>query len=432
MKRFLPVLAAGMMTLTSCGLDFFVRVKDPITISSPSPTEQITKVSLDATQQEYVKAGNTMAFRFLGQLYDGEDLVCSPLSLQYAMAMVANGATGQTRQEIIDFLGYGEEGIDALNSYCKTLLELLPAVDLEVALKVTDALIVNDEFPLQPSFRKTVEENYYAAVDNMDFTEPKQVAARINDWSKRSTNGLISKILDADEISEDAVAYIMNALYFKAKWNGTKYDPMFREEDTKAEYFTLADGRKVKVDMMRNVSRYKYAEMDGYKVVAIPYAGCKFYMYILLPDTNDLDGLIGKLQVTSWNDILSGLKQDADVHLKIPKFDIENRFILNDALMSLGVEKAFDRRSDEFDEMFENDDYYYWIEKVIQKSRISVSEWGTEAASVTIVEMGGETAGPPDELKEIHFYADRPFVFLIGEATSGTILFEGTFTNSQR
>ena len=429
MKRTCIIcLAVGITMLLSCSIS--EAVKDPITIQSPVPTEQITKVTLDETQKGYVDAGNRMAFRFLGEMFDNENLVCSPLSLQYALAMTANGASGQTRQEIIDFLGYGEEDIDALNEYSKTLLEQLPAVDLDVTLKVTDALLVNDKFPLLPSFKETVENNYYAAVDNMDFSDPEQVAARINEWASRNTDGFIDNILSASEISEDAVAYIMNALYFKAKWAGGEYDPMFESNATKPEDFHLSDGSTIKVDMMRNMRWHQYAEMDGYKVLAIPYAGYKYYMYILLPDENDINGLIEKLKTTSWSDILSKMKSDAEVYIRIPKFEIENKYNLNDALQALGVTRPFQSGMAEFDMMFQpkQPKYYYWIEKVIQKARIKVSEKGTEAGAVTIVEMDGVAEAPGDEPKKVSFYADHPFVFVIGEKTSGTILFEGVCT----
>ena len=418
-------IVAGIICMVSCSDFYSVKVKKPITISSPSPTEQITKVALNEKQAGYVEAGNTMSFRLLKEIYEGENLIYSPLSLQYAIAMTANGASGETLQEIIDFLGYGKEGVDALNEYSKILLEQLPAVDLDVNLKVTDALLANDKFPLSPAFKKTVEDCYYAAVDNMDFSDPEQIAARINVWAKRNTNGFINKVLEPSEISPDAVAYIMNALYFKAKWAGSKYSPMFREEGTRSENFQLGNGKTIKVDMMRNSGHHEYAEMDGYKMLVLPYANGKFNMYILLPDENNIAGLIEKLQTTSWNEILANVKRDADVHVKLPKFNIENKYYLNDALNELGMRKAFKSGDAEFDRMFETKDgYYYWIGKVIQKSRISVSEWGTEAGSVTVVEMDGIADAGPGE-KEIHFYADHPFIFIIGEETSQTILFEG-------
>lgn len=406
-------------------------VKDPISISSPTPTEHISKVSLDETQKGYVSAGNTMAFRFLSQMYDGGNLILSPLSLQYALAMTANGAQGETLQEIINFLGYGSEGIDALNAYCKLLLDQLPAVDLKIKLKLTDALLVNNQFPLLQSFRKTVQDNYYAAVENMDFADHNKVSDRVNEWAYRSTDGFIDKVLSPADISDDAVAFIMNALYFKAKWSGSEHNPMFREYATQNEDFTKSDGTKTTVPMMRNVRYHRYAEMDGYKVLALPYEDGKFFMYILLPDGNDLAGLVKKLPSVSWAGVLEKFKTDAEVHVKLPKFEIEDKYYLKEPLQALGVVKAFTRGVAKFDGMFQpkGNHYDYWIEKVIQKARISVAEWGTEAAAVTVVEMDGTTAiGPGAEPKRVYFYADHPFVFLIGEATSGTILFEGTYT----
>lgn len=423
-KLLIPLI--GLMALVSCNKQ--IMIKDPITVETPTPTEQITKVTLTETEQGYMAAGNAMAFRFLNQIYDGNNLIISPLSLQYALAMTANGASGETLQEIIDFLGYGEEGVDALNSYSRKLLEQLPAVDLDVTLKLTDAILVNDQFPLLPAFKETVQSNYYAAVESMPFTNPDYTAARINEWASRSTNGFIDKVLDPSELSPDAVAYLMNALYFKAKWAGSDYSPMFREHATYQEDFTLTDGSKKKVDMMHNVKDHRYAIRDGYKVLALPYAGHKYYMYILLPDGNDVKPLLEKLAATPWGEITGSLLGDAEVNLKLPKFEIENKFYLKETLEALGVKKAFKGSVAQFDRMFEpKPGWYYWIEKVIQKARIKVSEWGTEAAAVTVVEMVGESAMAP-EPKRIDFFADHPFVWIIGESTSGAILFEGVYT----
>lgn len=429
MKRFLLILSA-IALLASCNHTIVIDPL-PIDISSPEPTEAITKVTLDATQQGYVKAGNGMAFRFLAKMYDGNDLILSPLSLQYALAMTANGASGQTLQEIIDFLGYGSDGIEALNAYCKTMLEQLPAVDLGVTLKLTDALLVNNQYPLLDSFKKTVQDTYYAAVENMDFTNPDLVAASINKWASKSTNGFIDKVLEPSEISPDAVAFIMNALYFKAKWAGGQGNPLFMEEGTRSESFKLANGTTRSIPMMNTMRYFKYAEMDGYKVVAIPYAGSKYYMYILLPDANDLDGLMKKLPGISLETICSNFKNDAEVYLKLPKFDIENKYLLNSALASLGLNKPFSPTEAEFDRIFKDNSSSFFISKILQKAKISVTEWGTEAAAVTVVMMDVASIGPGQEPKRINFYADHPFVFLIGESTSGAILFEGTFTGKE-
>ena len=423
-KLLIPLI--GLMALVSCNKQ--TTVKDPITAETPTPTEQITKVSLTETEKGYMKAGNAMAFRFLDKMYEGTNLIVSPLSLQYALAMTANGASGETLQEIVDFLGYGEDGIEALNAYSKKLIEELPAVDLNVSLKLTDAILANDQFPLLPAFKQTVESNYYAAVESMPFTNPDYTAARINEWASRSTNGFIDKVLEPSELSPEAVAYIMNALYFKAKWAGSDYDPMFSEHSAWEEEFTLTDGTKKKVDMLHTVEYFRYAVRDGYKLVAIPYANYKYFMYILLPDGNDVKPLLEKLAATPWGEITGRLLADAIVTLKLPKFEIENKIYLKETLDALGVKKAFKGGDAQFDRMFEPKPGW-WIEKVIQKAKINVTEWGTEAAAVTVVEMDGATeAGPGQEPKRINFFADHPFVYVIGEATSGAILFEGVYS----
>lgn len=421
------LLAASALLLWACAKN--VIVSQPITVSFPEPANEITKVDLDDTQKGYAKAGNEMAFRFLEQMYRQDNLILSPLSLQFALAMTANGANGETLQEIIGFLGYGREGIEVLNDYSKKLMEQLPAVDLAVKLRLTDAILVNNEFPLLPSFQQNVQHFYYAAVENMDFSNPVQVADNINEWASRSTDGFIDKVLGPDDISAQAAAYLMNALYFKAQWAGSDYDPMFREWNTAEDKFTRLDGSVRQVPYMRNTRQHLYAQMDGYQVLALPYAGGKYYMYILLPDQNQLDELVKKLPQISWSSILSSLERDAEVEVKLPKFDIENRFSLTDALQAMGVKKAFQPGVAEFAHMFQPiDNSYFWIEKVIQKARISVAEWGTEAAAVTVVEMAGNAAPGPGEPKKVYFHADHPFLFILGESTSGTILFEGAYT----
>ena len=121
---------------------------------------------------------------------------------------------------------------------------------------------------------------------------------------------------------------------------------------------------------------------------------------------------------------------DAEVYLWMPKFQVEDRYELNDALKALGLEKAFQAGEAQFDRMFDvNQDLMdFYIGKVIQKARISVDEWGTEAAAVTVVGMEATSPGPGEEPKRVYLHFARPFVFLIAERTSGTILFEGVYT----
>lgn len=397
-------------------------------VFSPTPTEEISRVSLNEKQTEYVNTSNDMAFKLINKLYNDDNLVCSPLSLQYAMAMTANGASGETLEEITSFLGFEANEMNELNRFYKILLEQLPAVDLDITLKAVDALLVNDKFPLLPSYKNLVEDNYYAAVENMDFSNPSDVVTRLNEWAGLNTNGVINNIINPEELSDYAAAYILNALYFKAEWEGSVDNPMFIESNTKSADFQLSNGTAISAEMMKSVRYYQYAEMDGYKVLVLPYAQGKYNMYVLLPDENDINGLIEKIQQTTWSEILANLKQDAEVHVQLPKFEIENKFNMAETLISLGVEKVFQKEDAELDNIFDiklAQDPKVWIEKIIQQTKISVDERGTEAASVSIEEIGATSPGPGEDPKIIYFHADHPFMFVIGEKTSGTILFEG-------
>jgi serpin B len=397
-------------------------------VFSPTPTEEISRVSLSEKQTEYVNTSNDMAFKLINKLYNDDNLVCSPLSLQYAMAMTANGASGETLEEITSFLGFEANEMNELNRFYKILLEQLPAVDLDITLKAVDALLVNDKFPLLPSYKNLVEDNYYAAVENMDFSNPSDVVTRLNEWAGLNTNGVINNIINPEELSDYAAAYILNALYFKAEWEGSVDNPMFIESNTESADFQLSNGTAISAEMMKSVRYYQYAEMDGYKVLVLPYAQGKYNMYVLLPDENDINGLIEKIQQTTWSEILANLQQDAEVHVQLPKFEIENKFNLAETLISLGVEKVFQKEDAELDNIFDiklAHDPKVWIEKIIQQTKISVDERGTEAASVSIEEIGATSPGPGEDPKIIYFHADHPFVFVIGEKTSGTILFEG-------
>ena len=429
--RHLVIFALCSILMISCQNIKSEKIDDSessFDVFSPTPTEEISRVSLNEKQTEYVNTSNDMAFKLINKLYNDDNLVCSPLSLQYAMAMTANGASGETLEEITSFLGFEANEMNELNRFYKILLEQLPAVDLDITLKAVDALLVNDKFPLLPSYKNLVEENYYAAVENMDFSNPSDVVTRLNEWAGLNTNGVINNIINPEELSDYAAAYILNALYFKAEWKGSVDNPMFIESNTESADFQLSNGTTISTEMMKSVRYYQYAEMDGYKVLVLPYAQGKYNMYVLLPDENDINGLIEKIQQTTWSEILANLKQDAEVHVQLPKFEIENKFNLAETLISLGVEKVFQREDAELDNIFDiklANDPKVWIEKIIQQTKISVDERGTEAASVSIEEIGATSPGPGEDPKIVYFHADHPFMFVIGEKTSGTILFEG-------
>jgi len=427
MKKNILLLAALMACAVSCHKkpQVVVDLDEAFAIEQPAPAAAVTRLSLDERQKGYVREGNKLSFKFLRQLSEAEkgSFVCSPLSLQLALAMTANGAEGETLQEMLDVLGYGREGMATLNAYARILIEQLPALDLDVTVKLADAILTTDRYTLKTDFRETLRTYYYAPAASMSFDDPAEVLAQVNEWARRNTEGLIDPMLR--EMSPNAVAYLMNALYFKAKWQGGEYNPMFNSDVTSEDTFYLTDGTKTRVPYMFTSRYFPYADKGDYEIVALPYASGKYFFYILLPKKADgLDGLVASLSEASWNDLIASL-QEEEVRLQMPKFEVSGDFELSKVLMTLGMRRAFDEVGAQFGGMFDGVTPGFYISRVLQKAKMTVAEWGTEAAAVTVVEMAEKSALPG---KVIHLVADHPFVFVLGEQESGTILFEGVYT----
>ncbi len=406
-------------------------VTDPITVSSPEPKPgSIQKISLTPEQQDFASAGHAFALKSLALLYGqgASSFVFSPLSLQYALAMVVNGASGETAAEITRALGFGSD-VEALNAYCNLLMNQLPALDEKVRVKLADALVVDSNYPLLPSFVKQMEEVYYAPVEYMSFAKKGEVADRINEWAHRNTNGLIFPFLDESALDQ-VIAVILNALYFKAPWGNTINGTMFLPDFTlERETFYKDGGGTSKVNLMRTSFYFGYGRQKGYRMVEIPYADGKFAMYVLLPDAVGKQGLkqlVDALEKASWKDLTKSLTYSTLVNLRLPKFETSSRFELSPMLQALGIRQAFGIDA-AFDRMFAGKGSFF-VSNVLQKARIKVTEWGTEAAAVTAIMMasspGPGTAPPP----EADFFCDHPFAYVIAERSSGTILFEGIFT----
>lgn len=431
MKKLLLILF-GATFLTACikngAFDKF-DVDNPIEITSPSPEAIMTKVSLSERQEVMAQGGNSFAFNCLRELskLNPGNLILSPLSLQYALAMTANGACGETVREITAVLGFGDD-TDAMNEYCNLLLNSFPALDQGVELMLTDAMMIRNDAVLQTSFQNTLASFYYAPVTFFSLYDKESTVNQLNEWVFRCTNGYINPFVELDDLGDNDIAYILNALYFKAPWSGGVNHSMFDSSLTqKAQPFYLKGGGKGAADYMVTSRHFPYLKQDGYEMLEIPYAGGKYAMYILLPEEKDgLDKMLSKLTGQSWAKDVAALTKEVNVCLYLPKFEAENRFELQEMLQSLGVRKAFDNRCAEFDAMFvrQETDQRFWISKVLQKARIGVNEWGTEAAAVTAVMMKDSGAGG----KTMVFNADHPFIYLIAEKSTGIILFEGIFT----
>lgn len=380
-------------------------------------------IVLRSAEQEMVRADQGFAFEFFEQLFQEEALdedknfMVSPLSLSMALSMTWNGAAGETKASMQQTLKMEDFSDDDLNNYYKKLKEALLKTDPSTKLSIANAIFTNQFIPIKPDFIATNQSFYGATVKPVDFGLPQTVNV-INNWASDNTNGLIKKVID--QTKERDLMYLLNAIYFKGIWTSE-----FNKKNTDQRPFTYENGTLQHVDMMKQTAKFNYTVDENMQLVQLPYGNQAFSMMVLLP----LEGK--KLQdvVTAtrregyWEGVKSALRE-AEVELSLPKFKTEYSKRLNEVLSKMGMEIAFSDAAD-FSRM---SDVAAKIDFVKQDTYISTDEAGTEAAAVTTVGMEFTSANPGKPQKVI-FNANRPFIYLIQENSTGAILFMGAVKN---
>jgi serpin B len=391
-------------------------------LSEPQPI-QLTK-----TQMQFTRDNNQFTLNFLKTVNDvdqsGKSFIYSPLSITYVLGMVNDAAVGTTEKELEETLGFHEGGIQAVNDYCKKLIEGLPKVDDKVTLNIANAIFLNKNYTLKPQFEQDMQTYYDAKAEALDFSSP-QTLGHINGWCKEKTNDMIPTILD--EVDPSMVSYLLNAIYFKADW-ASKFD----QKNTKEETFTTENG-STKLPLMHQNVLISYLKTNTYSAVILPYGSGLWNMTVLLPEEGKTtDNVIAEMAKDGWKVGFTSLMSAYEVDLKLPRFetssdtdelDIDNGLI--GLMQKMGINRAFIDGLAEIPNMCEAPLY---IEMMRQKAKIKVNEEGSEAAAVTIAGMYEKASSGPVEYPKATFHANRPFVYVISEASSGVILFVGKFT----
>ena len=274
---------------------------------------------------------------------------------------------------------------------------------------------------MKAQYQQDMKQYYDAQAENLDFNSPSTLST-INGWCNDHTNGMIPNILD--EIDPATVTYLLNAIYFKADW-ASKFD----QKNTKEETFTTENG-KTKLPLMHQKVLIKYLKNDIYAAVEMPYGNGYWDMTIMLPEegktTDDIINYLAKIG-------LSEASYPHEVDLKLPRFETASDTNTLDIgliglLQKMGISLVFDSYFAEIPNMCENGNVY--ISMMRQKAKIKVNEEGSEAAAVTIAGVKFTSSIEPEEYPKATFHANRPFVYVIREASSGVILFVGKFTGA--
>jgi len=409
--RSLVALLALALVLPGCESLF-----GPGSPADPAPPEPIDRLPRELTgpELEAIRASNAFGLDLLREVRreaPGENAFLSPFSASMALGMTMNGADGATfdaMRSTLRFEGLSEAEINA--SY-RGLLDLLVALDPAVEVAIGNAVWHRDHLVLRPEFRERVEASFDAMVRGLDFGDPAS-ADTINRWVSESTSGRIDSMVDPP-IPGQVVAYLMNAVYFKAGWT-TPFDPKL----TYRGPFRRPDGSTAEVDFMLRDDTLRFHSTEEWAAIDLPYGGGAWSMTAVVPrGERTVEELVEALDAEAWDALVDGF-QTSRVLVSLPRFELEWEGVLNDPLTEMGMGPAFMAGAD-FTRMFEG--IGPWISEVRQKSFVRVDEEGTEAAAVTSVVM--VTSMPPE------FRADRPFLFGLRERLSGTILFIGVITD---
>lgn len=396
-------------------------------LESKSPRAETGDVS--GSDLESLADGNTQfAFDLYGQLQSQPgNLFYSPYSISSALAMTYAGAEGGTAEEMAATLRFllDQENLHPAFNALDQKLDLL--AELEVPkdqgdpfqLNIANAIWGQQDFHFEDDFLDLLAENYGAGLRLLDYiSQPEESRLAINQWVSDETKEKIQDLIPQGGITNDTRMVLSNAIYFKATWLEE-----FNKELTEEGIFYGLGGEEILAQMMRTGqdASFRYLKEDGYQAVELPYIGSQVSMLVLVPDQGRFEEFEDQFSIEELNRTLDGLSY-SPVELTFPRFEFETEISLASTLSAMGMPTALSEAAD-FSGMTGAKDLF--ISDVFHKAFVSVDEEGTEAAAATAVVMS-LTSMPESP---IEFTVDRPFLFLIREHETGTVLFMGRVVN---
>jgi serpin B len=348
-----------------------------------------------------------------------ENSLVSPYSLSVALAMTYAGARGETARQMAEALHYTlpqEQLHLAFNALDRALASRGEGAEQEAfRLKLVNTIWPQQGYAFLDAFLDTLAENYGAGLHPVDFARSEEARQAINEWVSKETERKIEELLPPGSITGETALVLSNAVYYYAAWMHP-----FAEEATADGAFTLLDGQQVTVPTMHQVAQLGYAEHPGVRAVELPYANGKLSMVVLLPDESTFKAFAQGLETAELRAILGEL-EPTQVRLALPKFGFDAGCEAKRALMRLGMVDAFGDKAD-FSGMDGTTELF--IDEVYHKAFIAVDEAGTEAAAASAVVMARKGTMAEQEVE-----VSRPFLFLIRDVETGTILFLGHVVN---
>lgn len=395
MKKIILIMA--VFGAVACGTQRKSVSGTAASTTTSSSASSVSGATVQDTDNNRLAFGLSLFSAALRQSNGTENVIVSPYSAGVALSMLAEGANGETKAEIVNALKNASYSgpVKGGESYIITS---------------ANSVWLRSGFEVLPAYRKLLEKSYYADIYEKDFGSQSTVRD-INGWCSDKTNKRIPSIID--EISPDMVMFLINALYFKAPW-----EYQFEKGSTYKNVFHAVSGDR-KVDFMHIKREFCCGEQDGVKYVILPYKSEEYQMIVCLPAKGaDIPSFVSGITKEMFQKAVDGADY-TEVALSLPKFKVNTTLTMNDILRSMGVNKAFGGAAD-FSLMTNAS---VAVDEVKQKCFIEVNEEGSEAAAVTSIGVRLTSVGP--DVRPFIMNVDRPFVFAIFNTETKDILFAG-------
>ena len=387
-------------------------------------TTQCAKQNVDPAVGEdisipasFATTTSNFAFDFWGQLNKNtkpeENVFVSPLSLHMALGMLLNGADGKTKTEIQQVLGFNGQELDQINLIYQELIKNLPMVDSKVTNKMANSVWQRRGFTVRPEFLQVLNTRFNAQIFEEDFSNPATVN-KINQWASDQTNKKITKVLE--QITDEQVMFLMNALYFKGDW---KF-PFDKDRTFKTTFAGLT--KQGNISLMNARHTVPYYQGQTFQAVELPYGRGQYAMTLILPNEGvSMSNFLNSFTADTWNTIRQNSREQK-VEVGLPKFTMEYSVRLNEVLKAMGMPTVFTNQADL--SKIAPPAGALRVGFVKQDTYLGVDEVGTEAAAVTTI--GIELTSAPSYPT---VFCDRPFILVIHEKSSNTIQFMGKIVN---
>ena len=368
-----------------------------------------------------VGANDDFAFRLYADLARGgrTNLVVSPFSISMALAMASAGAKGSTLEEMRNTLAVNQSEAAFHQAFAELRQRIGRSLkNGNVTLDLRNSFWMQTGYDIEKAFANTLAKSYLSKLNQADFAgNPAAALDGINAWIRRATQGRVENMLGPESVNSDTLFILVNTIFFKGRWHSR-----FKRIDTREQPFFVTSEQRVMVPMMFQENEFRCAERDGVTILELPYVGSGFSMLLFLPKNHnglaDLEKILDKDRVNRWLRALS----PSELKVYLPRFSFNCEIPLKETLSRLGMHRAFVKEDADFTRLCLRRPLY--IQSIHQRAGIEVDEEGTTAWAATSVD-GVISEPPPPKV----FRADHPFVFMITDNSTGSILFLGRVLN---